>query len=396
MTELSSEVIPDRAVAESGRFQLDRVLTIISGHFIHDTYSAFLAPLLPSLIEKLSLSYTQAGLLSTIMQLPSLLNPIIGYLDDLLDLRILVILAPAVSATTMSCLGLAPDYFSLTILLFITGLSITAFHAPSPAMIARVSGQQVGRGMSMYMAAGELGRTVGPLLASWGLLTFTLEGMYPIALLGWIASLVIFIRFKGIPVHVEKQVGFREVVPIARRLFLPIVGILFFRSFIITGLGVYLPTLLEGAGASVWKANSTLAVYQLAGVFGAFWGGTVSDRLGRKPVLLVISILAPLMVILFLQAEGWLIIPILIVAGFLSLSAQPILLATVQDQLPHHRSVGNGLFMMISFICLSLSAVGIGFLGDRVGLHQAFTWVAAAGLLTLPFILALPARPESP
>jgi FSR family fosmidomycin resistance protein-like MFS transporter len=55
-------------------FQLSRVFTIISAHFIHDTYSAFLAPLLPNLIDKLSLTYTQAGFLSTIMQLPSLLD----------------------------------------------------------------------------------------------------------------------------------------------------------------------------------------------------------------------------------------------------------------------------------------------------------------------------------
>src|SRR4030066_1509257 len=176
------------------KFQVDRVLTIISAHFVHDTYSAFLAPLLPNLIEKLSLTYTQAGSLSTITQLPSILNPIIGYLDDKVNLRIFVILAPAVSATTMSCLGIVPNFLSLAILLFITGLSISAFHAPSPAMIARASGNQVGRGMSLYMAAGELGRTVGPLLASWGVLTFTLGGMFPIAIPGWIASLAFFFR----------------------------------------------------------------------------------------------------------------------------------------------------------------------------------------------------------
>jgi MFS transporter, FSR family, fosmidomycin resistance protein len=284
-------------------FHMDRVLTIIGAHFIHDTYSAFFAPLLPNLIEKLSLSYTQAGSLSAITQLPSLLNPLIGYLDDKVNLRIFVILAPAISATTMSCLGLAPNYLSLLLLLFITGMSIAAFHSPSPAIIARSSGQQVGRGMSLYMAAGELGRTVGPLLASWALLTFALSGMFPVAIPGWIASLAIFIRFKGIPVHVEKQSGFRDVLPTARRLFLPLIGISFFRSFLITGLGVYLPTLLEGEGASIWKAGTTLAIYQFAGVVGALIGGTVSDHLGRKPVLFIASFLSPIMVLVFLNSH---------------------------------------------------------------------------------------------
>lgn len=394
MTDLTSPApLEVEKVQETG-FKMDRVLTIISAHFIHDTYSAFLAPLLPNLIEKLSLTYTQAGALSAVTQLPSLLNPIIGYLDDKVNLRIFVILAPAISASTMSCLGMAPNYLSLLILLFITGLSIAAFHAPSPAMIARASGRHVGRGMSLFMAAGELGRTVGPLLASWGVLTFSLDRMFPIAIPGWIASAAIFIRFKGIPVHVEKQNGFREVLPIAQRLFLPLIGIIFFRSFLITGLGVYLPTLLEGEGASIWKAGITLAIYQFAGVVGAILGGTISDILGRKPVLFTVSFLAPIMVLVFLKTSGWLIIPVLILSGLFSLSSQPILLAIVQDQLPNHRSVGNGLYMAISFICLSLAAIGIGILGDHVGLRQAFLWTAVSGLLASSLVFFLPQAPN--
>ncbi len=394
MTGLTSPAPLDVKQAERTGFQMNRVLTIISSHFIHDTYSAFLAPLLPNLIEKLSLTYTQAGSLSAITQLPSLLNPIIGYLDDKVNLRIFIILAPAISATTMSCLGITPSFLSLAILLFITGLSISAFHALAPAMIARSSGNQVGRGMSLFMAAGELGRTVGPLLASWGLLTFALQGMFPIAIPGWITSLAIFILFRSIPVHVDKQTGFREALPLVRRLFLPLIGIVFFRSFLVTGLGVYLPTLLEGEGASIWKAGSTLAIYQFAGVFGAVLGGTISDRLGRRPVLFAVTLLAPIMTLVFLRTTGWVIIPVLILAGLFVLSSQPILLAIVQDQLPAHRSIGNGLFMTLSFICLSISAVGIGMVGDRLGLRQAFLWTAVAGLLASPLVLLLPRSPK--
>jgi FSR family fosmidomycin resistance protein-like MFS transporter len=393
MTEAPVSTPLEISEGDTSRFQFDRVLMIISSHFIHDTYSAFLAPLLPSLIEKLSLSYTQAGSLSAITQLPSLLNPLLGYLDDKINLRTLMILAPAITATTMTCLGFAPNFASLAILLFITGISISAFHSPSPGMIARVSGMQVGRGMSLYMAAGELGRTVGPLIASWGLLTFTLNGLFPIAIPGWIASLFIYLRFRGIPVHVKKQSSFKEVIPVARRLFLPLIGIIFMRSFLITGMGVYLPTLLEGEGASIWKAGSTLAIYQFAGVIGAFLGGTISDRLGRKPVLLTVSILAPLTVLFFLRANSWMIIPILVLAGLFSLSSQPIMLAIVQDHLPNHRSIANGFFMAINFICLSIAAVAIGVVGDVTGLRQAFFWTAILGLMVVPFVMVLPRSP---
>ena len=68
--------------AKEAEFQTGRVLTIIGGHFVHDTYTAFVAPLLPLIIEKLSFSLTQVGSLWGFFQIPALLNPFIGYLAD--------------------------------------------------------------------------------------------------------------------------------------------------------------------------------------------------------------------------------------------------------------------------------------------------------------------------
>jgi FSR family fosmidomycin resistance protein-like MFS transporter len=94
----------------ANRFQTGKILALSIGHFIHDVYSSFLSPLLPLLIDKLSLTLTQAGFLSTIMQLPALLNPYIGVLADRISVRYFVILAPAMTAVPMSLIGIAPSY----------------------------------------------------------------------------------------------------------------------------------------------------------------------------------------------------------------------------------------------------------------------------------------------
>ncbi|MCB0097283.1 MAG: hypothetical protein KDE46_16245, partial [Caldilineaceae bacterium] len=84
---MTTSTVEDRAeqiaAAEpTATFQTDQVFTVAGGHFIHDTYSAFIAPLIPLLQERLGVGYAGAGSLAIYAQMPSLLNPFIGYLAD--------------------------------------------------------------------------------------------------------------------------------------------------------------------------------------------------------------------------------------------------------------------------------------------------------------------------
>jgi FSR family fosmidomycin resistance protein-like MFS transporter len=371
-------------------FQTDQVLTIVGGHFVHDIFSAFVAPLLPLIIERLSLSLTQAGSVWGFLQLPALLNPFIGYLADKLSLRYFVILAPAVTATLISLLGFAPNYLALAILLFTAGISVAAFHAPAPPMIGRISGDRLGKGMSWFMAGGELGRTVGPLLAVWAVSIWTLDGFYRIMVLGWAASLVLYWRLRDIPARPEKQQDLRTILPTVRRLFLPLLGILTPREFMLTSLAVYLPTFMSLEGASLWVAGASLSIWELAGIGGALTSGTLSDRLGRKRILLVMVSISSILMLVFLNTRGWLLVPVLLALGFASLSATPVMLAMVQEQLPHNRAMANGLFLSMAFLIRPVTAFIIGLLGDNFGLRSAFFWAAIISLLAIPMIYFLP------
>ncbi len=135
-------------------------------HFVHDLYSSFLPPLLPLIIEKLSLTLSQAGLLSFVMQVPAMLNPFVGlFADNKKVARWLVILAPSFTAVPMSLITVAPSYSLLLILLFLSGISAALYHVPSPVLVAGYSGTRKGRGMSLFMSGGELARTLGPMVA---------------------------------------------------------------------------------------------------------------------------------------------------------------------------------------------------------------------------------------
>ena len=80
----------------------EQVYVVAGGHLFHDLYTSFLAPLLPTLVDNLSLSLTSAGLLTTFSRIPSILNPFIGYLADKAGAKYFVILSPAITASLMS------------------------------------------------------------------------------------------------------------------------------------------------------------------------------------------------------------------------------------------------------------------------------------------------------
>jgi len=380
---------------EAERFQADRVLTISAGHAVHDTYTAFLAPLLPVFIANLSLSTTEAGLLTVFAQGPSLLQPFIGHLADRVSLRYCVILAPAVTATMMSLLGVAPGYGVLALLLMVTGISSASLHAVGPVMAGNLSGRNLGRGMSFWMVGGELGRTLGPILIVSAVRLLTLEGTPWLMIGGLLASAILYVRLKDVPGRPPNRgqgLPWRQALRSLGPLLLPLVGIIVVRSFMVSALTTYLPTFLSEEGADLWFAGASLSVLEAAGVVGALLGGTLSDRLGRRLVLLISMLVTPLFMFVFLALQGWVRFPTLLALGFTALSATPVIMALVQESLPENRALANGVYMALSFVLRSGVVVVLGALGDLFGLRLAFTASAVISLLGLPLILLLPGK----
>ena len=381
----------------NNKFQLGNVLTISIAHLIHDIYSSFLAPILPLLIEKLSISYSLVGLLSVLQRLPSLLNPIIGLIADKLSVRYFLIIAPALTSITMSLLGIAPHYSVLAILLFIMGVSAALFHVPGPVMIRHVSGDRVGKGMSFYMLGGELARTLGPLTILGAVSLLGLEGTYKLIPFGVTASVLIYFKLRKIEIRQDlkkekEQPGISDTFKKLLPFFTILIGITFFRAIMKSALTTFLPTYLNVKGASLWMGGISLSVLQFAGAVGTFLSGSVSDKIGRKSTLLIIAITTPVLMWLFITFEGILTIPILIVLGFFMFANSPVLLALVQDVASDRRAFVNGIYMMISFIIGALTAMLIGVFGDWLGLENTFKLAAVVALGGIPSVLLLPDR----
>ena len=312
--------------SDKNGFQTRFVITLSSAHMFHDTFTAFLPPLMPLLIERLSLLKIEAGLFLIFLQWPSILQPLIGHLADRVNLKNLALAAPAITAVVMSLLGVANNYLTVVILLIIAGLSSSILHAMAPAVVSTLSGEKISYGMSTWMVGGELGVVLGPILITTMITVFGEKYIPWLMLLGLASSLMLSISLRKLPFRPTKsnknhsRVLFKDISPII----IPLSGVIITRALLRAASEVYLPIYLTEKGSSLWLAGASLTLLQGFGIVGTLLAGILNEHIGTKNIM-VISTLGPsLFLFSFLSSTGWIQIIFLALLGITSIMMLPI------------------------------------------------------------------------
>ena len=174
--------------------------------------------------------------------------------------------------------------------------------------------------------------------------------------------------------------------------------ILTFVLFVVMlGYGIVIPILpfyIESMGAGGTELGFLVASYAVMRlIFGPIWGG-LSDRIGRKPILLIgISGYAITMIWFGLANTLWMLFAARILSGVLSSATAPTTMAFIGDSTPENeRGGGMGLMGAAGGIGTIVGPVLGGFLADE---SLSTPFFLAAGLSILSLLLAIVFLPES-
>jgi MFS transporter, DHA1 family, multidrug resistance protein len=168
--------------------------------------------------------------------------------------------------------------------------------------------------------------------------------------------------------------------------------ILFAVMFLVmVGFGIIIPVMpfyAEELGASPTQLGLLMAVYSLMQLFFAPLWGRISDKIGRKPVIMIgIFGLAVSFFLMGLSTSLWMLFVARIIGGALSAANMPTVMAYVADITSHeNRSKGMG---MIG------ASVGLGFIfGPAIGgifsqesLHIPFFIAGSSSILTFFLVM---------
>lgn len=390
------------------KFQKKKVIAISASHTLNDMFSSFFAPLLPLLTEKLGFSLTTAGLMTVVQRSSSLLNPFFGLLADKLLIRWFLILSPAVTVVTMSLIGRASSVMALYLLMFVCGIAAAVYHTTAPVLMKQVSGKRTGAGMSFFMFGGELSRTLGPMAIMGAVSVWGLEGTWRLMPIGLTASIILYYQLRKLPdirseIHKKNskdhsqsdidELKNKESVISAlgkmKPLFYIIAPMLLFRAFSKTALTTFLPSYLVNHGSTPVQAGMTLAYLEAIAAIATLASGILSDKIGKKVILVVIMALSPFLMYFFTITDGWLQMVLIGLMGAVFFASTPIFLAMVHDMNSSYPALANGMFMTVNFAMSSIVSVSVGYWGDKYGLQTTYQITAVLTILALPFALMI-------
>jgi FSR family fosmidomycin resistance protein-like MFS transporter len=364
-------------------------------HFLNDTMQSLIASVYPILKESYSLDYTQIGLITLAFQFTaSLLQPVIGHMTDRKAQPFSLALGMGFTFFGLLLLSVAARYPVILIAAALVGLGSAVFH-PESARIARLaSGGRFGFAQSVFQLGGSFGTSMGPVLAALIVVPF---GQPSIAWFCSIAFLAIVILWR-IGVWYKPQIASRKFpapkahpdAPGSGRIriaLLVLVALLFSKQLYVSSLSsYYIFYLIDKFHVSTQAAQLYLFIFLAANAVGAFFGGPLGDRFGRKYIIWL-SILGALPFTLALPYAGLYASAVLtIFIGLIISSATSSIIVFAQELMPHRFGMISGVFFGVAFGIGGLGAAVLGKVADDMGIafvYQICAFLPAIGLLAV-------------
>lgn len=366
-----------------------RVWPVALAHGLNDGYGAFLSALMPLIIERLGISLTLAGLLTSVRSsVASFGQWPLGLAADRFGARTFAILGPALTVTAMSLLSVMPHYWAVAMLLVLAGLGTAAFHPAGASLVPE--GQSRGLRMALFSAGGTLGVALGPILITQVVARFGLPAVPFLLIPGAFLLLGIGLTLPTPSPNNREKVGFARHPERGRVLRLWAMGM--FRDVVGTSVSGFLAVVWARRGASLTGAGLTLTLYALAGALGDITGGRLSDRYGRREILAGALLLAIPALYLFLLTRGILSLAFLALFGFASAASVPVSVVYGQELMPESKGLVSGLLLGLAWGVGSLLVTGVGALADQIGLEPALGFVGLALVPAAFLALTIPKR----
>jgi FSR family fosmidomycin resistance protein-like MFS transporter len=325
----------------------------------------------------MNLSYLLAGFIVTVFNITSSVSqPFIGLYGDRTGWRASVPLCLLIGGVGISLTALSENYYLLLFLAMGAAFGHAFFHPSAMDLIHRLSPPaKKGVYNSIFTTSGSIGYALGPLLA--GVLIYA-GGLPAVAwlMIPAIIGATWMYRNDRCHRHPDEDYSMRRVLQdtAGRKRFwwVPaglVVTVCSLRAWAYLGIITYLPALLilGHHGMSTLETSLIVTVMLFFGVAGQVAGGYLSDRYGRKEMLVLgFAAAIPFFAMIFLFTGPLLYLGIMLYAFFAS-SCYVMSVTMTQELLPGNVGFASGLTLGFSMGVGGAGVAIIGWAADIMG-----------------------------
>jgi FSR family fosmidomycin resistance protein-like MFS transporter len=365
-------------------------------HLLNDMMQALLPAIYPTLKADFHLSFAQIGLITLAFQLTaSLLQPGVGFISDKRPMPYSLPLGMVSTLAGLILLAMAVSYPVVLVSAMLIGVGSSVFH-PESARVARMaSGGRHGLAQSLFQTGGNIGSALGPLTAAFVIASYGQRGVAWYAGAALLAIVMLFnigtwYKNHGLArIKAAHKALAHEPLPRAKVLMtIFILALLIFsKYFYLVSISNYFTFyLIQTFHVSVQSAQVSLFAFLGAVAVGAFAGGPLGDRFGRKYVIWF-SILGTLPFTLMLPyANLFWTETLSVIIGLIIASAFPAIVVYAQELLPGKLGMISGIFYGFSFGMGGIGAAALGMLADATSIafvYKVCAFLPLMGLLTV-------------
>jgi len=394
MVERNSTTPPAADVATGTTMAI--LIAISGSHLLNDLLQSVVLATYPVLKESFHLTFAEIGLITLAnLTTAALLQPVVGAFTDRHPLAYSLSVGMGFTLIGLLVLSTASGLPMLLMAAALIGIGSSIFH-PEASRIARLaSGGRHGFAQSLFQVGGNIGSSLGPVLAACIIIPRGQESIRWFSLVALLAMVVLLqvgrwyqrqrttqtATIKTVPAPLHALPTSRMVISLI------ILGLLIFSKYCyLTSLTNFYPFYLMGHfQLSAESAQLHLFMFLAAVAAGTIIGGPIGDRIGRKRVIWA-SILGVAPFTLALPYANLLGTEVLsVIIGMILASAFSAILVYAQELLPGRVGMVSGLFFGFAFGVGGIAAAGLGALADRTSLVQVYqwcSWLPLIGLIT--------------
>ncbi|AIE59448.1 MFS transporter [Bacillus methanolicus] len=378
-----------------------KILLIIGlCHLLNDSLQAVVPAMFPVLGKSMRLSYTQLGFIAfSLNMVSSIMQPVVGMYTDKKPKPYALPIGLTFTLFGILGLALAPRFEIIVISVLLIGLGSAVFHPEGSRVAYMAAGPRRGLAQSIYQVGGNSGQALAPLitavvlvpLGQIGAAWFTLVAAVAVGLLIYIANWYSFkLKFEKTISSKKKPSSSIDGRKSRRSVWFALTLILFLifaRSWYIASMtNFYAFYAIHKYSISIKMSQLFLFAFLIAGAAGTFLGGPLSDRYGKKTIILLSMIAAAPLSILIPHVPPVAAFILLTISGFILMSSFSVTVVYAQELVPGKIGTMSGLTVGLAFGMGALGSIGIGYLADIIGLTKTIIlmgYLPLLGILTI-------------